>query len=932
MAYGFKYIFNFQSQNGDEFEILIEKEGYSGEYIYRSLGRAPVLKRERNGHICGTSIEIYAECKVDGEFSEFYTSDPRMFRVTLTNTTETRIIFRGYISPELYAEPDIAPPYDVQVIATDGLGELRRYLFAPMGEQAIGTILEELLSKTGLNTDFWSNNKTLEAGGSDTVPAAKFFDYARINVDFMEGRPYYEVLEYILDSIHADIFQSMDAGLRHSWQILRETDVEAGSSVVERRGASGFDDTIVPQSFGSARTHDWWPIGQMETVIKPACKRLLVKSDAHYRDALVNGDITSDSGWTKYNAAFGDYGYYLATGGYVQQTISFQEAVRRRLKLTVRMRQYRASQSDPSADGTASIQVSMYGRVGQQTTYYLVEDSNGNYVWSTSSGSITVDLPAPHVTDTDEYCSTFEIDIPLFQNSPRNYAIAESITVKISRTSTTIPLIVRSAHLTFEEQIAGYQDTFVIDNGAREDANDVDSIFLPSVSGHYNTPGEFMYGILRNYSDNIFSIFDQVGEDYVKSCALPRLLKKGVLNVPAGTAFLPFVFRDTNGYNYIVQTVEWNVYNCEMTVEVLSLPAVSVTILEQEVSEVIFQDGTATASGSSSGSGGGGGGGTGVTSIGLSMPSGFSVSNSPITSSGTINVSLDNTKYLPTTTDKSNWDDAADKKHTHSNKSVLDGITDFDISDWNIAFQNQHTHSNKSALDLINSADVSFVKQRLKMMLFQAPIIKRIKLQANTVALFTNAPCYIVQHPLLTLAPTNVKVCLMVYRKRNGQGSLRKAHRKGWFLACGRSAGDSPAFVAAPGDMDVDMGTMMVEERWILDGIARTYCQIRNRATASDTYPDWISDVSAANDFGFAGDYQATTYKKKIHFGFAIRIDNPAFQALVESGSSLSPDTGSIQGVPRYLYSAVTPLTARMYDRTVSGQSKGGIVFEMLKL
>ena len=47
-----------------------------------------------------------------------------------------------------------------------------------------------------------------------------------------------------------------------------------------------------------------------------------------------------------------------------------------------------------------------------------------------------------------------------------------------------------------------------------------------------------------------------------------------------------------------------------------------------------------------------------VTSVGLTMPTGFTVSNTPITSNGNINVALNAGYYIPTTTDKTKWDDA----------------------------------------------------------------------------------------------------------------------------------------------------------------------------------------------------------------------------------------------------------------------------------
>lgn len=64
------------------------------------------------------------------------------------------------------------------------------------------------------------------------------------------------------------------------------------------------------------------------------------------------------------------------------------------------------------------------------------------------------------------------------------------------------------------------------------------------------------------------------------------------------------------------------------------------------------------AGGSSSGGGGGSGGGGTVTSVGMNMPTGFSVSGSPITTSGTIQVAFANGYSLPTTAKQAQWDAA----------------------------------------------------------------------------------------------------------------------------------------------------------------------------------------------------------------------------------------------------------------------------------
>jgi hypothetical protein len=55
----------------------------------------------------------------------------------------------------------------------------------------------------------------------------------------------------------------------------------------------------------------------------------------------------------------------------------------------------------------------------------------------------------------------------------------------------------------------------------------------------------------------------------------------------------------------------------------------------------------------------------------------------------------------------SNWDSAATNSHTHSNKTVLDGISSTKVSNWDSAATNSHTHSNKTTLDGISSTKVS---------------------------------------------------------------------------------------------------------------------------------------------------------------------------------------------------------------------------------
>lgn len=60
-----------------------------------------------------------------------------------------------------------------------------------------------------------------------------------------------------------------------------------------------------------------------------------------------------------------------------------------------------------------------------------------------------------------------------------------------------------------------------------------------------------------------------------------------------------------------------------------------------------------------------------------------------------------------TSTDKTSWNNAATDSHTHSNKTVLDGIDSNDITNWNAVYGTMHSHGNMSVLSGISSSDIN---------------------------------------------------------------------------------------------------------------------------------------------------------------------------------------------------------------------------------
>ena len=75
-----------------------------------------------------------------------------------------------------------------------------------------------------------------------------------------------------------------------------------------------------------------------------------------------------------------------------------------------------------------------------------------------------------------------------------------------------------------------------------------------------------------------------------------------------------------------------------------------------------------------------------VTSVGLTLPTGLTCATKTITTSGTFAISFASGYSIPTTAKQTAWDGAVSAKHTHSNKSVLDGITSTKVTRWDSAY------------------------------------------------------------------------------------------------------------------------------------------------------------------------------------------------------------------------------------------------------
>lgn len=610
MAYAVKYLFKFQSSNGTVREIRVLQDGYSGAVIQRPLGRAPVIKKEQNGGVHGTSLTFYAECHVDREFIEFYTSDPKEYRVDVY--AGSTLLWQGYITPELYSEPDIAPPYDVEVVATDGVGELKLYDFAPQGTVTLRSLLSYLLGYTGLSTDV-NLVSSLKPGSHG---AGALLDM-QICVDYLAGKTCYEALTYLLDTLNATITRWGGA-----WLLVRETNVTFTNDKVRYFNTAGNSALLSGsvQTLGSMRSAPAWPVGQLSMVIDPAKNKVAVQAPWHPVTCLANADMASDTAWAKANnASYGPDGYLFPnndTGGSSYATAHISQSIASaglRVPMSFELKATGVAAQVGARVG-AVIGVLITYTVGN-TVYLLRRGDEGTPVWKEGSapgssidGSL-VDYQQPLASfDADRIqAETLSIDeIPAFVQGT-SYP-SGTLTVYVIGTCARA----YSAHLDVVLP-KGYQDVLRIDNGARGEGDTVE-IAIGRETAEVAYYAAFLQGLLLDNGALITSFSDAnfegmnylalIARDYALSVALPRASVKGNVYLESSIGVPPLVFAK-GGLNYWIETWSWDLYEDELEISARTLPSASLTVQSETILE---SDGSTVSSASTAGSSGGGGG------------------------------------------------------------------------------------------------------------------------------------------------------------------------------------------------------------------------------------------------------------------------------------------------------------------------------------
>ncbi len=915
MAFANKYLFRFESVHGVEYNIYILKDGYTGQVIQRALGRAPVIKKKQNGPICGTSLELYAECAVDGEFAELYTSNPKEYRVDVYRAST--LIWTGFVSTELYSEPSIAPPYDVQIVATDGLGELKLNNFEAQGEISLKALFSHLLSFTGSSRAFYFATNLKHTGGT----RSQMLNWT-INVDFLKGETCYEVLTRVLDSLHATI---TTYGAR--WLVARETDIEAllnssGNLSVVTLSASGTVGTTTitgaRKTLGQRGSADFWPNGFLSTAIEPARKSVAVQAPWHMVGAFKGGDLTDQASvpyWSKdnfqtldsrdlqwkpsthfFNAPYYENSaYYIGdclTGdnyGYIAQPISMSNIDNLDFEIEVRVR--------PTILYDINLWALQHGKIN---AFLVYTDGTGSLVGLADAGW-------RDGTDSSEYMDIGKVDAVPFQTL--KFSIPKCV---IRSTGTgTLTLYIKGRNIAVSyvnmkiAREAGFTDTVYIDNGARGEADVVEILGGRVHQDSIQNP-DFYQGIWK-YSGNVLYSFEDSNHsngdfmsiqalDRAVSVALARTRTDGLVDMPSGSAMFPLIFRQGQQDSWI-ETWEWDLKAEDVKISALSVPNAQITVDSESVEPM---DGSGS---SSSGGGGGSNSSVGSINVGLTMPTGFSVEGSPVVGRGTINVVFSNGYALPLASD------------------TQKGVTAYGWGNHSLEGYLKTAADIAAALGYVPAASTTAADLR-------RPRLKILRGWQNWRDPSPLAPTLLADHPLKGIG--DAEFVLMVWSKRRGKGMIPGQGQYAWDGSQYKSAwGECRGGLATTAPLTFNSSITLDDLRLhILHTLVCIYGQSKPTSMTIAQFHALDTRFNPPR-FGGLNSYAGTIaeFMEKTTgmrlFGIALRYTNPAFTALVSGEldeTTRQLKSGASTYVDRYIYSDIAPIVVQIGASATPGQ------------
>ena len=931
MDYGELYRFVFDAANGPEVTISVAKRDYTGAVYRRAVGGSATLRRERSGCILGSSLAWSAECLSEDEFAELYTSDPTLYSVSLLfSGTE---VWRGFVTPELYSSPWVDAPYDVTLTATDNLAELKNSTFKATGDIQVEWLIRDLLEITRLSIP--SAQDVEVAYISSMEGDRKHLSSLTVNVDHLAGETCYDVLNSVLESLHAVLYLDYAA---ESWVVMRETDV-SGANV-------GF------LTFGKLDgLSDLAANGSLAMEIVPARKELTVSEEilaANVAKAFNSSNVLTTGGTPKWEES--DYGAAVRLTTVPPSQLSGTPesidsvagvlftslAAGRRYTLTFKAR------NTGFFVGKTLLQWGLLiaGQNGSVSRYIYI-DTNGGYSASYPGSDYPNDTElTPEIA---EY--SFSFVIPQKVGAAGFTPSRGSFSARCMRKGDGSSVWTAEAWLAdVRLQVADFPDGLstrvVLDNDARTEADGVALEFGNDIaSGRQNVIRETEFISDAIVPEQDFNTFMAI--DNALSVALPRLRLSGVMFFKKPTWRLPKFVRTTHvsadNLDYIVEEYNFNLVTGDIDISMISLPAAALAYKEIKTTSDYKQipSGSST-SGASSGTQGPQG------DPGPKGDKGEKGDKGDPGPKGDKGEKGDKGDPGP----KGDKGDTGQKGEIGAtgpqgpqgvrgaigpqgpqgpigDPGAAAGFATPTAEAFFIAGGDPTAEVTASGPDTAKKFAFKFwIPKASEVIDTQARLIARPKLYINRGEIEEeqqSIKSIVVYHPLL--ASDKYEAVLMVYRRLNKKrtgvtnlGFKLRMGKKGWFAALGdKRITDHAAFAVAGG---LSSGRLRMRYDDIRDFIVKRFMEDSNHTKAelwSRNYTQWAAESNVRRGFGNA-------YKARKKFGIAVRYVNPSFTALVDPAKPLSPTTMELtdnkgNAVPRYIYSDVAPLTVELQDK-----------------
>ena len=274
-------------------KLDIEKKDYTGSGVMKRIGSNGVtLSKEKDdiiGKIRAKSLEFSIQSDIDSEYQNFFLYENGTYRVELK--IDDQIVWVGLIICDQYTEPYIDPPYDVDILATDGLGLLKNYDFELTGIVSRFEAIRYCLEKVGLGIGYAFNIDLFETRmNQDKAMLDQLYFDGDIFGENGEDYNCYEALQALIPA-GCIITQS---GMR--WLIQRESEPWKTRILYDADGTyEGTEQGESLQQLGKLKgiDTDIYPVGQLTDNREIAWSSFTIKNEYGKKESLLkNFDLS----------------------------------------------------------------------------------------------------------------------------------------------------------------------------------------------------------------------------------------------------------------------------------------------------------------------------------------------------------------------------------------------------------------------------------------------------------------------------------------------------------------------------------------------------------------------------------------------------------------------------------------------------------------